>query len=177
MRRILPVLVILTACTSEKPAVKAPPPEPGVAQAPAPALGLPPPPALGPGQSRAHVTGCSESAQPSEQDAAKYPPMVLGSRAPSATEVQLGAQPGGVWVAHNLTHGCCQKARVYVQQLAGQVNFVEAVEGTACGACMCGSAVQAALGVPPGRYAVALQIQDEAGTTVVKQAFFSVEAY
>jgi hypothetical protein len=80
-------------------------------------------------------------------------------------------------VAHNLTHGCCQKARVYVQQVAGQVNFVEAVEGTACGDCMCASVVQAAVGVPPGRYAVALQIQDDAGTTVVKAATFSVEAY
>jgi len=176
MRRILSVLVLLTACSSEKPVVKAPP-EPAVDQAPAPPLGLPPPPALGPGQSRAQVTGCSQSANPSDQDAATYPPIVLGSRAPSATEVQLGIQPGGVWVAHNLTHGCCQKARVYVQQLAGQVNFVEAVEGTACGNCMCASTVQAAVGVPPGRYAVALQIQDEAGTTVVKQASFSVEAY
>src|SRR5262249_47667573 len=115
--------------------------------------------------------------QPSEQDAVSYPPMVLGSRAPSATEVQLGIQPGGVWVAHNLTHGCCQKARIFVQQLAGQINFIEAMEGTACGSCMCTSVIQAAVGAPPGRYGVALQLQDEAGTTVVKQSSFVVEAY
>jgi hypothetical protein len=175
-RRLSFLLLALAGCSSEKPAVK-PPPEAPVVQAQITPAGLPPPPMLGPGQSQARVSGCSESAQPSENDAATYPPMVQGSRALSATEVQLGPQAAGVWVAHNLTHGCCQKARVYVQQLPGVVNFIEAMEGTACGSCMCTSAVRAALGVPPGRYAVALQLQDSAGTTVVKQSTFVVEAY
>ena len=177
MRGRLSFLVLgLAACSSEKPAVK-PPPEAPVVQAEVIPPGLPPPPTLGPGQSQARVSGCSESPQPSEADAATYPPMVQGSRAPSATEVTLGPQAAGVWVAHNLTHGCCQKARVYVQQLPGVVNFIEALEGTQCGNCMCTSAVRAALGVPPGRYHVALQLQDTAGTTIVKQQQFVVEAY
>jgi hypothetical protein len=176
-RRLSSFLLALAACSSGTPATRPPPPDAPVVQAQVTPPGLPPPPLLGPGQSQARVSGCSESPQPSEADAATYPPMVLGSRAPSATEVQLGPQAAGVWVAHNLTHGCCQKARVYVQQLPGQVNFIEAMEGTACGSCMCTSTVRAAVGVPPGRYNVALQLQDTAGTSIVKQQAFVVEAY
>ena len=176
-RRLSFLLLALAGCSSERPATKPPPPDAPLVQAEVTPPGLPPPPVLGPGQSQARVSGCSESPQPSEADAATYPPLVQGSHAPSATEVQLGPQAAGVWVAHNLTHGCCQKAQVYVQQLPGQVNFIEALEGTACGNCMCTSAVRAALGVPPGRYNVALQLQDAAGTTVVKQQTFVVEAY
>ena len=174
-RRLSSLLLALAGCASEPPPTPAP--LPPVIQVPVTPPGLPPPPVLGPGQSQARVTGCSESPQPSENDAATYPPMVLGSRAPSATEVKLGPQAAGVWVMHNLTHACCTKARIYSQQLPGQVNFIEAMEGTACGTCMCTSAVWAAVGVPPGRYNVALQLQDTAGTTIVKQQAFVVEAY
>ncbi len=176
MRLLLPLLLLAVACSSEKSAKYVPGSE-GQQQLPPPPA-LPPPPPLGPEQSMAKVTGCSESTSPSEQDAASWPPMVQGSRAPSATEVQLGMQPAGVWVAHNLTHACCTKAKIYVQRAAGQVNFFEAVEGTPCGeGCMCTSQVQAAAGVPPGRYAVALRLEDSAGSTVVKQTSFVVEAY
>ncbi len=176
MRLLLPLVLIAVACSSHRSAQYVPGAE-GQQQLP-PAPPLPPPPPLGPDQSMAKVTGCSDSASPSEQDAAAYPPMVPGSRAPSATEVQLGIQPAGVWVAHNLTHACCTKAKVYVQRAAGQVNFLETVEGNACGeGCMCTSQVQAAAGVPPGRYNVALRLEDTAGSTVVKQSAFVVEAY
>ena len=174
-RRLSSLLLVLAGCASEPP--PKPPALPPVIQVPVTPPGLPPPPTLPPGQSTARVTGCSESAQPSEADAATYPPMVLGTRSPSATEVKLGPQPGNVWVMHNLTHPCCTKARVYSQSLPGQVNFIEAVEGTACGTCMCTSAVWAAVGVAPGRYNVALQIQDTAGTTIVKQQQLVVDAY
>lgn len=170
------ILLAVAACSSERSARYVPAPE--TAQQLPPAPTLPPPPPLGPDQSQARVVGCSESTAPSEQDAASWPPMVQGSRAPSATEVQLGMQPAGVWVAHNLTHPCCTKAKVFVQRTAGQVNFLEAVEGKPCGdGCMCTSQVQAAVGVPPGRYAVVLRLEDSAGSTVVKQSSFVVEAY
>ncbi|HTS79109.1 MAG TPA: hypothetical protein VMH40_00800 [Myxococcaceae bacterium] len=124
------------------------------------------------------MTGCSESASPSEQDAATWPGLVPGSRALSATEVQLGIQAAGVWVAHNLTHPCCTKAKIFVQRAPGQVNFFEVVEGKACGdGCMCSSQVKAAAGVAPGRYGVALRLEDTAGSTIVKQSQFVVEAY
>jgi hypothetical protein len=42
---------------------------------------------------------------------------------------------------------------------------------------MCTSEVQAAVGVPPGRYAVSLRLEDSVGSTVVKQTAFTVEAY
>jgi hypothetical protein len=177
MLRLLSLFLLVLACSTERPAAKYSPSADTAPQTVPPAPGLPAPPALGPDQSIAKVTGCSESASPSEQDAASYPPMVQGSRAPSATEVKLGAQAGGVWVTHNLTHACCTKAKIYVQRVEGQVNFIEAVEGNACGACMCTSQVQAAVGVPPGRYAVALRLEDTAGSTVVKQTSFVVEAY
>jgi hypothetical protein len=127
----------------------------------------------------AKVTGCSESTSPSEQDTVAFPPLVPGAtRGASATEVQLGIQPGGVWVSHNLTHPCCTKAKVYVQRVMGQVNFLETVEGDACGAgCTCGSQVQAAAGAAPGRYKVMLRLEDAAGSTIVKQSEFVVEAY
>ena len=177
MRLLLSVLVLALGCSGHKSAKYNPAADSEQQQGPAPA-GLPPPPQLGPDQSTAKVTGCSDSPSPSDQDAANYPPQVLGSRAPSATEVQLGIQPAGVWVANNLTHPCCTKTKVYVQRAQGQVNFLELVEGTPCGqGCMCTSSVQAAAGVPPGRYNVALRVEDTAGSTVVKQSNFVIEAY
>jgi len=173
---VLPLLLVVVACSSHKTAAVVPGAEAQQQLPPAPPL--PPPPALGPDQSMAKVGGCSQSATPSEQDAASWPPMVQGSRAPSATDVQLGMQQGGVWLSHNLTHACCTKAKIYVQRVAGQVNFVEAIEGQPCGdGCMCTSEVQAAVGVPPGRYAVSLRVEDSSGSTVVKQSAFTVEAY
>lgn len=177
MRLLIPLVLLAAACSSGKSATYVPAPEAAQQQLPPPAP-LPPPPALGPDQSVAKVMGCSQSTSPSEQDAASWPPMVQGTRAPSATEVQLGLQPAAVWVSHNLTHACCTKAKIYVQRVPGQVNFIEAVEGKPCGeGCMCNSEVQAAVGVPPGRYAVSLRLEDSAGSTVVKQTSFVVEAY
>ena len=173
---LLAPLLLALACSSGKSA-RYDPSEPGQ-PAQVPESTLPPPPPLGPDQSQASATGCSQSASPSEQDAVAYPPLVPGSRAPSATEVQLGTQPAGVWVSNNLTHACCTKARVHVQRTEGQVSFFETVEGNACGdGCMCTSQIRAALGVPPGRYGVALRIEDAAGSTIVKQSSFVVEAY
>ena len=178
MRLLLPVLLLAVACSGGKSARKYDPaadiPQEATAAAP-----LPAPPALGPDQSMAKVSGCSDSAAPSEQDAAAYPPLVPGgSRSSAASEVQLGIQPGGVWVSHNLTHACCTKAKIYVQRVMGQVNFIETVEGTPCGeGCTCASQVQAAAGVAPGRYNVALRLEDLAGSTIVKQTQFVVEAY
>jgi hypothetical protein len=177
MRLLVPLLVVVVACSGGQKSAKYVPGADSQEEATA-GPPLPPPPALGPDQSTAKVTGCSESTSPSEQDAASWPPTVLGSRAPSATEVQLGPQPAGVWVAHNLTHPCCTKAKIFVQRLPGQVNFFETVEGKPCGeGCMCTSQVQAAAGVPPGRYGVALRLEDTAGSTIVKQSSFVIEAY
>ena len=175
MRRLLLLLVIALACSSQKSTrTWKEEAESRVSQGPP----LPAPPALGPDQSAANVTGCSESTSPSAQDAATWPPQVLGSRASSATDVQLLPQAAGVRVAHNLTHPCCTKAKVFVQRLPGQVNFFETVEGTPCGdGCMCTSQVQAAAGVAPGRYGVALRLEDSAGSTIVKQTEFIIEAY
>jgi len=178
MRLLLPVLLLAVACSGHKAAKYDPAAD--IPQQPASAApGLPPPPALGPDQSVAKVSGCSDSPSPSEQDAAAYPPLVPGgSKTSSASEVQLGIQPGGVWLSHNLTHACCTKAKVYVQRVMGQVNFLETVEGTPCGeGCTCGSQVQAAAGVAPGRYNVALRLEDPSGSTIVKQTQFVVEAY
>lgn len=179
MRLVLPVLLLAVACSGDqKSARKYDPaadiPQQGTATAP-----LPAPPPLGPDQSMAKVSGCSDSASPSEQDAAAYPPLVPGgSRTSSASEVQLGTQHGGVWVSHNLTHPCCTKAKIYVQRVMGQVNFIETVEGSPCGeGCTCGSQVQAAAGVAPGRYNVALRLEDPSGSTIVKQSQFVVEVY
>jgi len=173
MRVLLPLFLLAVACSSQKSTWKEEA-QSRVSEGPP----LPAPPPLGPDQSTAAVTGCSESAAPSEQDAATWPALVPGSRALSATEVQLGIQAAGVWVAHNLTHPCCTKAKIFVQRTPGQVNFFEVVEGKACGdGCMCSSQVKAAAGVAPGRYGVALRLEDTAGSTIVKQSQFVVEAY
>jgi hypothetical protein len=175
MRLLLPLSLLVVACSSQK-ATKTWHEEAQSRVSEGPPLPAPPP--LGPDQSTAKVTGCSESENPSAQDAASWPPAVPGGRRPSATEVQLGPQPAGVWVAHNLTHPCCTKAKVFVERLPGQVNFFETVEGTPCGdGCMCTSQVRAAAGVPPGRYGVALRLEDTAGSTIVKQSSFVIEAY
>jgi len=182
MRLILAVAVLGVACSGGKSgkaeaAAKYDPSKDSQAQTGF-AEQLPPPPALGPDQSTSRVTGCSDSENPSEQDTVKFPPLVPGSRRPSATEVQLGQQAGGVWVSHNLTHACCTKAKVYVQRLPGQVSFFETMEGTPCGdGCTCSSKVYAAAGIPPGRYTVALRLEDSAGSSIVKQGDFSVAAY
>jgi len=177
MRLLLPVVMVALACSGQKGSKY----DPGAdtQQQVSSGLPLPAPPPLGPDQSMAKVSGCSDSASPSEQDAAAYPPLVPGgSRSSAASEVQLGIQPGGVWLSHNLTHPCCTKAKVYVQRVMGQVNFLETVEGTPCGGgCTCGSQVQAAAGVAPGRYNVALRLEDPSGSTIVKQTQFVVEAY
>jgi len=174
MRHLLPLVLLLVACSSSKPKYD-PANDPASRVSTSPPLPAPPP--LGPDQSEAKVTGCSESATPSERDAATWPPTVVGSRAPSATEVKLGTQAGGVWVTHNLTHACCTKAKVYVERAVGQLNFFEAVEGTPCGSCMCTSQVRAAAGVAPGRWGVALRLEDTAGSTIVQQSSFVVEPY
>lgn len=176
MRHLLPLLLVAVACSGHGKA-KYDPHEAAMERA-STTPPLPAPPPLGPDQSTANVTGCSDSQNPSEADAATFPPQVLGSRAPSATEVKLGIQPAGVWVANNLTHPCCTKTKVFVQRAQGAVNFLELVEGTPCGeGCMCTSSVQAAAGVPPGRYNVALRVEDTAGSTVVKTSNFVIEAY
>jgi len=175
MRLLLPLCLLAVACSSQKAASTWKEEAQSRASQGPP---LPAPPPLGPDQSTAKVTGCSESESPSVQDAASWPPTVPGGRRPSATEVKLGPQAAGVWVAHNLTHPCCTKAKVFVERLPGQVNFFETVEGTPCGeGCMCTSQVQAAAGVPPGRYGVALRLEDTAGSTIVKQSSFVIEAY
>ena len=176
MRLLLPLFLLAVACSGHK--AKYVPGTEAEGQAAAGPT-LPPPPPLGPDQSVANVSGCSDSASPSEQDTVAHPPLVPGAgRGSSASEVQLGIQPGGVWVSHNLTHPCCTRAKVYVQRVMGQVNFLETVEGSPCGAgCMCGSQVQAAAGVPPGRYNVSLRLEDASGSTIVKQTSFVVEAY
>lgn len=175
MRLLIPLCVLAVACSSgQKKSTWKEEAQSRVSEGPP----LPAPPPLGPDQSTASVTGCSDSQNPSEADAATFPPQVLGSRAPSATEVKLGTQPAGVWVNNNLTHPCCTKAKVFVQRAQGAVNFLELVEGTPCGeGCMCTSSVQAAAGVPPGRYNVALRVEDTAGSTVVKTSNFVIEAY
>ena len=179
MRVLVPVLMLAVACSGGQKSAKKYDPAADIPQQVSTGAPLPAPPPLGPDQSMAKVSGCSDSASPSEQDAAANPPLVPGgSKTSSASEVQLGIQPGGVWVSHNLTHACCTKAKVYVQRVMGQVNFIETVEGTACGeGCTCGSQVQAAAGVAPGRYNVALRLEDAAGSTIVKQTEFLVEAY
>lgn len=175
MRHLLPLLLVAVACSSgQKKSTWQEEAQSRVSQGPP----LPAPPPLGPDQSTAKVTGCSDSQSPSEADAATFPPQVLGSKAPSATEVQLGTQPAGVWVNNNLTHPCCTKTKVFVQRSQGAVNFLEMVEGTPCGeGCMCTSSVQAAAGVPPGRYNVAVRVEDTAGSTIVKTSNFVIEAY
>ncbi len=177
MRLLLAVVMVALACSGQK--AKKYDPAADIQQQVSSGPPLPAPPPLGPDQSTAKVSGCSDSASPSEQDAATYPPLVPGgSRSSAASEVQLGIQPGGVWLSHNLTHPCCTKAKVYVQRVMGQVNFLETVEGTPCGGgCTCGSQVQAAAGVAPGRYNVALRLEDPSGSTIVKQTQFLVEAY
>ena len=178
MRLLLPVILVVVACSGGGKSKKYDPAS-DISQQVSSGPPLPAPPPLGPDQSMAKVSGCSDSASPSEQDAAAYPPLVPGgSRTSAASEVQLGIQPGGVWVSHNLTHPCCTKAKIYVQRVMGQVNFIETVEGSPCGeGCTCGSQVQAAAGVAPGRYNVALRIEDPSGSTIVKQSQFAVEAY
>ena len=179
MRLLLPVFLVVVGCSGGQKSAKKYDPAADIPQEVSSGPPLPAPPPLGPDQSTAKVSGCSDSASPSEQDTVSNPPLVPGaSRGSSASEVQLGLQPGGVWVSHNLTHPCCTKAKIYVQRVMGQVNFLETVEGTPCGAgCMCGSQVQAAAGVAPGRYNVALRLEDPSGSTIVKQSQFAVEAY
>jgi len=179
MRLLLPVFLVVVACSGGQKSAKKYDPAADIPQEVSSGPPLPAPPPLGPDQSTAKVSGCSDSASPSEQDTVSNPPLVPGaSRGSSASEVQLGLQPGGVWVSHNLTHPCCTKAKIYVQRVMGQVNFLETVEGTPCGAgCMCGSQVQAAAGVAPGRYNVALRLEDASGSTIVKSTEFLVEAY
>jgi len=179
MRLLLPVFLVVVACSGGQKSAKEYDPAADIPQEVSSGPPLPAPPPLGPDQSTAKVSGCSDSASPSEQDTVSNPPLVPGaSRGSSASEVQLGLQPGGVWVSHNLTHPCCTKAKIYVQRVMGQVNFLETVEGTPCGAgCMCGSQVQAAAGVAPGRYNVALRLEDASGSTIVKSTEFLVEAY
>ena len=179
MRLLLPVILVVVACSGGQKSAKKYDPAADIPQEVSSGPPLPAPPPLGPDQSTAKVSGCSDSASPSEQDTVSNPPLVPGaSRGSSASEVQLGLQPGGVWVSHNLTHPCCTKAKIYVQRVMGQVNFLETVEGTPCGAgCMCGSQVQAAAGVAPGRYNVALRLEDASGSTIVKSTEFLVEAY
>jgi len=179
MRLFLPVLMVAVACSGGQKSAKKYDPAADIPQAGSSGPPLPAPPPLGPDQSTAKVSGCSDSASPSEQDTVTNPPLVPGaSKGSSATEVQMGLQPAGVWVSHNLTHPCCTKAKVYVQRVMGQVNFLETVEGTPCGTgCMCGSQVQAAAGVAPGRYIVALRLEDASGSTIVKSTEFLVEAY
>jgi hypothetical protein len=177
MRLLLSLFLValVAGCSSQKKA-KYNPAEDTQWQTPA---GYSPDPVvvLKPDETVANVTGCSSSQSPSEKDTVSYPPLVPGAgRAAMASEVQLGIQAGGVWTSHNLTHPCCTKAKVFVQRVMGQVNFIETIEGTPCGdGCMCGSQVQSAAGATPGRYYVTLRLEDPAGSTIVKQSNFVVE--
>ncbi len=116
--------------------------------------GLTPPPATG--ESRIEVAGCAAAAN--ETDAQRFVATTRGLSPPPTVE----AVHGGALVVHPLDHACCLKLAV-ATRLEGSTAIVrETLSGSPC-RCKCGSTVKTTLGLKPGTWKVAIEVDDSKG--------------
>ena len=120
-----------------------------------------PPPA---GQSRTAIEGCLASAG-TEEEGAKFPQRPA-TRSAAPPPVTVGISGLGVVVTHALSHACCLKAEVTHAIENGAVTVMEKLSGTPC-RCMCSSTIRTAVGLAPGSYELAVQLQIGGGESSV----------
>lgn len=137
----------------------------GAPTAAAPAL-LPP---GDPGTSRSVLAGCLLAA--SEAEAGRFPPPpALRSAGPKVT---LAPVAGGALVSHELEHACCLKGEV-ATRLEGRTAIVrERLLGTPC-RCRCASTLRTAVALTPGRWTVAVEVEEAGAVRRVHEQPFDV---
>lgn len=141
--------------------------------APAPARPTSAAPALLPpgdlGTSRSVLSGCLLAA--SEAEAGRFPPPpALRSAGPKVT---LAPVAGGALVSHELEHACCLKGEV-ATRLEGRTAIVrERLLGTPC-RCRCASTLRTAVALAPGRWTVAVEVEEAGAVRRVHEQPFDV---
>lgn len=171
---LLMALLIGTACSSSKAETKPDEPE---ASGPTTSAGTPsrpeakrpagagrvllPPSEIG--ANRAAFDGCLTAE--TEDESKRFP--VTRKMAPPPA---ISALNNGIVLSHELTHGCCLKARVDSSVEAGVVTIKEVLTGESC-RCRCQSTIRAAVGLAPGDYTVKVLLDDQSGAikTVTEQ--------
>ncbi len=142
------IATLLLGCTSTKSEI----PQSGTIPIPV----RPRPPVeqqLSPGASHTAVQGCL--AVQSESEASRFPvPPPTRSAPPPVT---VTAVPGGILVVHELAHACCLKSEVATRVEGESVVVSERLTGTPC-RCMCSSTLRTSVGLLPGRWSVALDL-------------------
>jgi len=116
------------------------------------------------GASRSAFAGCLLAAN--ETEAGRFPPPpALRSAGP---EVTVAPTVGGALVTHELTHACCLKGGV-TTRLEGRVAIVrERLAGIPC-RCRCASTLRTAVALPPGRWTVAVELEEAGGARRVHE--------
>lgn len=124
-----------------------------------------------PGESRTELSGCLAGGG-TEADGSRYPPPPVSRSAPVAPKVRINSLAKGVIISHDLDHACCLKADVTTRLEAGRLTVLEKLSGTPC-RCMCASTIRTAVGLAPGRYTLAIQVDEGSGPpkTVAEQPF------
>jgi hypothetical protein len=113
-------------------------------------------PPLTEGTSRSTVTGCLAAATQAEAEQ-HLPPPVTRSTAPAVTMTPFR---GGVSVAHQLTHACCLKAQITTRIEGSSAVVLEKLTGSPC-RCMCGSMLRTAIGLAPGHWTIAVDLEQD----------------
>jgi len=154
-------LALLAGCASasDRAGGRASPPRPPAAQA----TQVQPPHAtaavrLAPGEVHTAVEGCLAAG--SEAEAARFPARpATRTLAPTVT---VAAVAGGAVVTHQVSHACCLRAEVTTRSEERTVTVLETLSGKAC-RCMCASTLRTRLGLAPGAWTVAVELDLGAG--------------
>jgi hypothetical protein len=113
---------------------------------------------LAPGESRTAVQGCLAAA--GEAEAARFP--ARPATRTLAPPVTITAAAGGALVTHQLSHACCLRSAVTTRAEERTVVVLETLSGAPC-RCMCSSTLRTQLGLSPGEWTVAVDLDMGAG--------------
>lgn len=124
-------------------------------------------PDLAPGQSRAEVRGCA--AATGESEAQKFVSRTRGISPPPTVQ----AIPRGAQVEHPLDHTCCLTVAV-TSRMEGDTAIVrETLSGSPC-RCRCSSTIKTTVGLEPGNWKVAIEVEDAQGLRRVHEQSIEV---
>ena len=133
------------------------------------------------GQNVSRIEGCLAQGAGDDGDGVRFPvltPTRGGDAKAKATRVSTTGT--GVLITHELSHACCLKAKVHsvVERTYSRYQTVHVsvvLSGEPC-RCMCSSTVQAAVGLQPDTYILAVEVADGESLETVHQSQITVGA-
>jgi hypothetical protein len=125
-------------------------------------------PPAGIGELRTNISGCAATA--TEKEAQAFVSTTRGIPPPPTIQ----AVQGGALINHPLDHTCCLTLAV-TSRIEGDGTAVvrETLSGSPC-RCRCSSTVKTAIGLKPGRWTVAIEVEDTSGVRRVQEQSIEV---